>query len=519
MFQGCVKNKRLILTGVLGTVMALCIAISPADAKRRGQVKRAGGYNPPYADMVIDVKTGRVLHATNPDSPRHPASITKVMTLYMLFEQLDRGAMNLNTQLRVSANASRQPPTKLGLRPGETISVEDAIQAMITRSANDVAVTVAENIGGSESGFANMMTRKARSLGMSRTTYRNASGLPNPGQITTARDLTVLARAIQDRFPRYYSYFQIRSFEYGSQVIGNHNRLLGRIEGVDGIKTGYTRASGFNLMTNAKTSNRHVVGIVLGGKSGASRDTIMAGLIEDNIGRAYAGARQTPVVAEKASTGRTTTVARADLNTVENDEVETTASTSAAASPAPSPAPIASTNVPVRKVNTATAPKQVRAVVASASSAATTATPTVSTTPNLRWKAGAQANIPATARAYAAPAPDAQSDLTKMLAKNDGKKVAVAPAAAAPEKTTKVSGWVIQLGATDSDAKAKTLLSNAKGKAGKALAKASPFTEKVTASGSTLYRARFSGFAEQSDAQNACNAVKRNGFSCFASRG
>lgn len=509
MFQSCVKSKRSILTSLIGGVMAVCIAMSPADAKRRSTVKRVSSYNPPYAAMVVDVKTGRILHATNPDAPRHPASITKVMTLYLLFEQLERGTMNLNTQLRVSANAAKQPPSKLGVRAGQTVSVEDAIKAVVTRSANDVAVVIAENIGGSESAFANMMTRKARSLGMSRTTYRNASGLPNPGQITTARDLTILGRAIQDRFPRYYGYFQTRSFEYGNQVIGNHNRLIGRIEGVDGIKTGYTRASGFNLLTNARTSDRHIVAVVLGGKSSASRDNIMAGLVQTNMPRAYAGARQMPAVAERApASSRATTVAKADLNIVQDDEVETTASTSVSRAAAATAA-----NVPVRKQSG----KQVRAVVASASSASTTATPTVSTTPNLRWKTGAQAVIPANARAYAAPAQDEQSELTKMLAKESAKKVRPAMAETAPKVA--ISGWIIQLGASESEAQAQAILNNAKGKSGKVLAKASPFTEKVNASGNTLYRARFSGFSKQAEAQNACKALKRNGFACFASKG
>ncbi len=495
-------GKRLVVTGLVGCIMALCIAITPADARRR-HAKRTASYNPPYSDMIVDVKTGKVLHATSPDALRHPASITKVMTLYLLFERLERGAMTLNTELKVSGNAASQPPSKLGVRAGQTIDVEDAIKAVVTRSANDVAVVIAENIGGSESAFANMMTKKARSLGMSRTVYRNASGLPNPGQVTTARDLTVLARAIQDRFPKYYGYFQTHSFEYGNQVIGNHNRLLGRVEGVDGIKTGYTRASGFNLMTNAKTSDRHVVGVVLGGRTAAVRDNAMVSLIEDGLERAYAGTRQTPVFAEKA-TSRRTTVAKANINSIQDDEVDTTASTT------PAPLPPSAASVPVRK---AQADKPIRPVVTSAANAASTATPAVNTTPNLRWKAGAPSVIPANAQAYAAPARDTPSDLTKMLTKDEGKK-----ALATPAKVT-ASAWVIQLGAPDSEAKARALLANAKDKSGRTLAKMAPLTEKISSAGTTLYRARFSGFTEQSDALTACTALKRNGFTCFAARG
>jgi hypothetical protein len=235
-----------------------------------------GGYNPPYAAMVVDVKTGRTLHAENEDALRHPASVTKVMTLYLLFEQLERGKLALDTPADGLRQRRRQAPSKLGLRPGETIEVEDAIKALVTKSANDVAVVVAENLGGSEEAFAEQMTRKARSLGMSRTVYRNASGLPDPSRSRRRGTSRSSARAIQDRFPRYYRYFQTRVFNYAGRSHGNHNKLLGRVEGVDGIKTGFTRASGFNLMTNAKTDDRHIVAVVLGGRSGASRDQIMA---------------------------------------------------------------------------------------------------------------------------------------------------------------------------------------------------------------------------------------------------
>ncbi len=177
---------------------------SPAEARRgrhHHHARAAGGYNPPYAAMVVDVKSGKTLHAVNEDALRHPASITKVMTLYLLFEQMERGKFALDSDLTISAHAAAQAPSKLGLRPGQTISVEDAIKAIVTKSANDVACAIGENIAGSEERFAQMMTAKAHALGMSRTHYANASGLPDPEQLTTARDLTVLARAIQDRFP------------------------------------------------------------------------------------------------------------------------------------------------------------------------------------------------------------------------------------------------------------------------------------------------------------------------------
>src|ERR1700758_5650804 len=240
----------------------------------------------PYSDIVVDANSGAVLHATNPDARRHPASLTKIMTLYLLFEQLDAGKLKLDTPRKVSAEASGQSPTKLGLKPGSTLAVEDAIKGMVTRSANDAAVVVAENLGGSEEQFAAMMTRKAHALGMSRTVYRNASGLPNDEQVTTARDQSILGRALQDRFPRYYRYFSTTAFNFHGHTITGHNHLLGSVDGVDGIKTGYTRASGFNLITSIHRGNRFLVGVVMGGRSGGSRDAIMRSLLAENITRA-----------------------------------------------------------------------------------------------------------------------------------------------------------------------------------------------------------------------------------------
>ena len=201
------------------------------------------------AAIAVDGATGHVLWGMNEHAPRHPASVTKVMTLYLLFEQLEKGRLSLNDEIPISAHAAAQAPSKLGLRPGSSIRVEDAIKVIVTKSANDIAVAVAEAVGGSEQDFAEMMTRKARALGMTRTLYRNASGLPNSEQITTAFDLAILGRDIQARFPRYYRYFSLHEVAFRGQRIHNHNRLIGRVEGMDGIKTGYTVASGFNLLS------------------------------------------------------------------------------------------------------------------------------------------------------------------------------------------------------------------------------------------------------------------------------
>jgi D-alanyl-D-alanine carboxypeptidase len=513
------------LAGVVGLSASIVIALSsPAEAARRKR-HRGPVYSPPYAAMVVDAKTGRVLHAQNEDAPRHPASVTKVMTLYLLFEQLEKGRIALDTPLQVSANASRQAPSKLGLRPGSSIDVEDAIQGLVTKSANDVAVVVAENLGGSEETFAEQMTRKARALGMTSTRYRNASGLPDPEQITTARDLTILGRAIQERFPKQYRYFQTRVFNYAGASYRNHNKLLGRVEGVDGIKTGFTRASGFNLLTSARTGERHIVAAVLGGRSGGARDAAMASLVKTTLPRAYAGARTAPVIAEASDRPRPAVISEATRPRAE-PQVDATATVASQARAKPQPLDVAA----------------IRPVVA-------TTTPT-----SLRWSTGAQP-IPAAAQAYApveaavappprphplvepAPAAVAAAKIEARLPEMTVPKpepaarpeiVAKAepapppPASAEPHRLraspAPVSRWVIQLGAPDDEGKAKDILEEARSRSRRILAKASPFTEKVVRDGATLYRARFSGFDEADSAHEACRLLKRSGFSCFATR-
>src|SRR6202171_5529983 len=269
-------------------------------------------YSPAFSSIIVDGNSGATLSANNPDGSRHPASLTKIMTLYLLFERLDAGKMKLDTEMEGSERASEQAPTKLGLRPGQTIKVEDAIKGLVTRSANDAAVVIAEAIAGDEGDFAQLMTRKARALGMTRTVYRNASGLPDDDQVTTARDQSTLGRAIQDRFPRYYRYFSTTAFNYRGHSIRNHNRLLGNVEGVDGIKTGYTRASGFNLVTSMRRGNRHLVGVVLGGRSGGSRDAIMRNLLAENLEKA-ATKRTVAAITERKASDANTDVAEAEV--------------------------------------------------------------------------------------------------------------------------------------------------------------------------------------------------------------
>lgn len=502
----CGRTLRKIasFSALAGVAASFLVATAdPAEAARRRH--RGSGYNPLQASMVVDAKTGRVLHASNADAQRHPASVTKVMTLYLLFEQLEKGRFNLDSPLRVSANAASQAPSKLGLAAGETIRVEDAIKALVTKSANDIAVTVAENVGGSEDNFAEMMTRKARALGMSRTTFVNASGLPDREQVTTARDLVTLGRAIQDRFPKYYAYFGTRSFEYDGYAYRNHNKLLGRVEGVDGIKTGYTRMSGFNLLTSAKADGRHIVAVVLGGRSGRARDAQMASLVDTHLERAYAGARIAPAIAENNrgfdDTPRATQrmafaeipkQPRTDSNEDE-DGVRQVPVTTASIPPLPPRA------VPVKPVLAAAS---VKPVVASANGGSAT---TPSSKPvKLASVAHIAAPLPPARPAIEPPRPPA--DIKN--AKSDHAK----------EKPASVNGWVIQLGATENESKAREMLARAKEKSRSTLAKASPFTEKVQKGNETLYRARFAGFDSDS-AQAACRSLKRDGFNCFASRG
>ena len=251
-----------------------------------------------FSAIVVDANSGRELYGVNENGLRHPASITKVMTLYLLFEQLDKGALTLQSQIPISEHAAAQAPSKLGISAGDSLSVDEAIKAVVTRSANDVAVAIAEAIGGDESNFAQMMTRKAHALGMSRTIYRNASGLPNDEQITTARDLTVLARATEERFPKYFHYFSTHEFDYAGEIIGNHNHLLGRVDGVDGIKTGYTRASGFNLLTSVHRDGRSLVAVVMGGRTSGARDRMMEQLIADHIAEASTGGHTATMIAD-----------------------------------------------------------------------------------------------------------------------------------------------------------------------------------------------------------------------------
>src|ERR1051325_4770050 len=297
MLPGRVRCQRRRRWGLLtlAIVAAAFIAAAPAEA-RRHRKSAAESYDPAYASIVVDANSGTVMQSSNPDATRHPASLTKVMTLYLLFEQLQAGKIKLDTQMTASAHAAAQAPSKLGLKPGEGIEVGTAIRAIVTKSANDVAVVVAETLGGNELAFAQQMNAKARALGMMHTNYHNASGLPDEQQITTARDQAILARAVHDRFPQYFQYFSVRTFVWRGKTIRNHNHLLGSVDGVDGMKTGYIRESGFNIIVSLHRNGRHLVAVVFGGRTASARDTRVISLINNNINVASAKHTAPPVV-------------------------------------------------------------------------------------------------------------------------------------------------------------------------------------------------------------------------------
>lgn len=416
---------RLLALTLLTVAFAALVAPSPASA------------NPKYAGIVIDANTGKTLYGYRADNQRYPASLTKIMTVYMMFEAMEQGKLRPNTPIRMSRHAASMVPSKLGIRVGGTITAEAAIKALITKSANDVAAAVAEHLGGTESEFAQMMTRKARQLGMSSTTFRNASGLPNSRQVTTARDMARLGIAIQEHFPQRYKMFSTRSFTYAGATHRNHNRLLGRVRGVDGIKTGYIRASGFNLVTSVNHNGRSIVAVVMGGRTGASRNAQMEKLVAQYLPKASRRDRG-PLIARNGRTNFAITGA--------------------------SIASIPLNRLPIPAIGS-------------------------------RGAAQADASI-------AAYAP---------VARSASAIDPVATATAAPR-----SGWVIQIGALESQAEAVQYLSNAQTNAAPVLGRRDPFVEQFVKNGVTYHRARFAGFSSKSDAWNACSALKAYNLQCLA---
>lgn len=283
------KNARIVRFGLfvclfLTTLLFGFANFDSADAATKKKSKAAKpAASKPYAAIVVDAQTGEVLMARQADSIRHPASLTKMMTLYMLFDAIQSGRVRMSDPIIITSHAAGMSPSKLGIPAGQSIRVDDAIGAIVTKSANDIAAAVAEKLGGSERLFCAKMTRKAHDLGMTRTNFRNASGLPDPQQVTTARDMAKLAMALLRDFPQYYHYFGIKNFEYRGMVLTNHNRLLGEYPGLDGIKTGYINDSGFNLVASARQNGRRLVGVVFGGRTWRSRNDHMVSLLDEGF--------------------------------------------------------------------------------------------------------------------------------------------------------------------------------------------------------------------------------------------
>jgi len=454
-----------------------------------------------FSAMAVDAHTGKILFSQNPDAPRYPASLTKMMTLYLLFEELKAQRLKLNSALKCSAHGASRPPSKLGLKPGETLTVENAIKALVTRSDNDVAATIAENISGSEKAFAARMTNTARALGMTRTTFRNASGLPDPQQVTTARDMATLGLRIQRDFPQYYSYFRLTSFTYKGRVIRSHNRLLGKYAGADGIKTGYIHASGYNLTASAARKGKRLIGVVMGGKTGGARNTYMMKMLD----RYFA----------KASTSRVNTIAAvAGTPPGWNDKQV----------PAAAPVVVEATiSAPLPKSKPGSAPppaeKEKQQDMLPAEGEVATLEPE---TDDGEDEAGSEWPVSSGENKQAMTAKK------EVLATDSLFKIAAAAAAEPPpamntedkaradaESTLKPkSGWQIQIGAYPTRDGAMRIIEKALSMDLNPLAGKTAFALPITRGSSTLYRARFSGF-DQSSAREACKELESKGLSCL----
>jgi D-alanyl-D-alanine carboxypeptidase len=595
---------RVCFFGFVAATTAVTFTTDIAEARRYRHHHvhhhhETQSYSPAFSSIVVDGNSGAVLSSNNPDASRHPASLTKIMTLYLLFERLDAGKIKLDTEMPVSERASEQAPTKLGLRPGQSIRVEDAIKGLVTRSANDAAVVIAESIAGDEDDFAKLMTRKARALGMNKTVYRNASGLPDDEQVTTARDQSTLGRAIQERFPRYYRYFSTVAFNFRGHSITNHNRLLGKVEGVDGIKTGYIRASGFNLVTSMRRGNRHLVGVVLGGRSGSSRDATMRTLLVENL--------------EKASTQRTV-VPIAERNPAETDAAQAEAATQpaqpvqvrgsvqvaavsaepalpalrSAASASPTltstaaaaqsksepksepkselrsePAPLTNGVIQTQSIaaipgsSEPMKPVKVKTVQIKAGQVKLASAGPPQPAPPATSAIGARADVPETSSAVVVKAETGKLETGRLEAArtdmppqpaNHGTGngiLGVLPASSVPSSQAMAyadpspraqplpqtvqqngaikpeaahTGWIIQVGALETESEARQRIEAARSQAHGLLNKADSFTEAVVAKGDRkLFRARFAGL-DRDQAEAVCRTLKRSDISCITVR-
>jgi D-alanyl-D-alanine carboxypeptidase len=466
---------------VLGCWGVLLIALMASS----GMFSAEAQANPKFAAITVDARNGKVLFASGADSTRHPASLTKMMTLYVLFQELESGRLSLNSPIRVSARAAGMAPSKLGVKAGKSITVETAIRALVVKSANDVAAAVAENIEGSERDFAKRMTRTARSLGMSRTTFANASGLPNPSQVTTARDMATLGLRLMRDFPQYYPYFRTRSFVYQGRTISGHNRLLASYDGTDGIKTGYINASGFNLVSSVRRGDKRLVGVVMGGRTGASRDAYMKKMLTQHFGKARGG----KTIAAIAGSSRGAIAANETGDAPA--KATKTERKAAAAKRLKKPKEVAAQTEPepVEQGDT----QEGLAELAAQASAEAGAEPGVEDVPAPDAGAAASADIPMQEKTPAEQLAD---------------KAQVASIAPAPD-----TGWVINLGdyATKNDAQA--ILQKLRQRTPDLVSGRTAQTVMVEKAGVITYRARFTGF-DKASADTACRTIRKGNAPC-----
>jgi len=533
------QARGLFFRFVLAIAMILPLLAAMSVPAEAGSVPRK------FAGIVVDAKTGKVLYESSADAARYPASVTKVMTLYVLFQELQAGNITLKTKFSVSKYAAAASPTKLGLKAGSTITVENAIKALVTISANDIARVIAENISGSESAFAKRMTATARALGMSKTTYRNASGLPDKGQVTTVRDQAILGAAVYEHFPDYYEYFQTRSFSYGKRTYGSHNRLLGQ-NGVDGIKTGYTNASGYNLLTAARIDGRHIVVAGFGFDSSGTRDAKVRELVKTYLPKARSGSYlEAALVKQPGRKGATVMVAA-------------TSDTPVVPMPYPSfrlTGGVIAVTAQLQPIDAAQKPDEITVASIDGSAPVPVARPgdlqAIQAANTLAHPAGSDrpldvigAWISDTFELGAAPAPLGQTqpsmpllppvgigesgeplDLMTSGAVGDASPVPIenqpepAPlaVAAVEQGTTQAitGGWIVQIGAAPTEGGANQLISSASGKIG-TLATFKSYVERFEKNGQVFFRARFGGFAAREDAAGMCNELKKVKMSCLA---
>jgi D-alanyl-D-alanine carboxypeptidase len=520
------RFSRPALWRALAAFIAAVLILAPLAAQ--ATVPRA------FAGIVVDAKSGKVLYQSDADEYRYPASVTKVMTLYILFQELSAGNIKLTDKMTVSKYAASAVPTKLGLKAGSTITVENAIKALVTLSANDMARVIAEYIGGSESAFAKRMTSTARALGMSKTTYANASGLPDTRQVTTVRDQARLGVAIYEHFPKYYAYFQTKSFSYGKRTYGNHNNLLGS-NGVDGIKTGYTAASGYNLLTAARKDGRHIVVAGFGFSKAGSRDAKVRDLVKTYLPKARSGdyldVAMIPIPGRKGSV-------------VQSSETVQVASVSGVF-PMPLPSFMQDTSVEapanpeigIGDVDTtdfaAIAPQplmrpedvDVDAAVEAAGavntgSARPLVTDVIGAWLNENYSLGAEP----TALGLTAPSKPllppvgvgAEGEPVDLLTSGSVPVVEVASIdAEQPIPAALPTGWIVQIGAAPTEDGANSLLSGATAKVG-SLDGFKAYVERFEKGGQVFFRARFGGFGGQDEANAICKQIQKAKLSCLA---